>query len=126
MKSTFRVVLCLSTLYLFCLCSAAGINIFSLLCRECFFTAEAALNKSRFLSQLNNSFGSGGMGLSLNEAQFALFIQHLKNLVGAPLCIRKAASIIGLQPCGNVWVFGSDIQVSNNNKNLGQEYRDSN
>lgn len=64
------------------------------------------------------------MGLSLNETQFALFIQHLKNQVGAPLNIRKAASVIGLQPCGNVWVFGSDIQVSNDmsNKNLELEF----
>ena len=54
------------------------------------------------------------MGLSLNEAQFALFIQHLQNQVGAPLSIRKAVSIIGLQACGHEWVFGSDIQVSNN------------
>jgi hypothetical protein len=47
--------------------------------RECFFTAESALNKYRFLSLINNSFGSGGMSLSFNEAQFGMFIQDLKN-----------------------------------------------
>ena len=51
------------------------------------------------------------MSLSLNEAQFALFIQHLKNSGSEPLCIKKAAMVIGLQECGSVWVFGSDVQV---------------
>ena len=51
------------------------------------------------------------MSLSLNETQFALFIQHLKNSETEPLCIKKAALVIGLQECGNVRVFGSDIQV---------------
>ena len=51
------------------------------------------------------------MSLSLNLAQFALFIQHLKNSETEPLCIKKVALVIGLQECGSVWVFGSDIQV---------------
>ena len=39
------------------------------------------------------------MSLSLNEALFALFIQHLKNSETEPLCIKKAALVIGLQEC---------------------------
>ena len=55
------------------------------------------------MAQLNGSFGSGGMSLALNEAQFSSFIQHLKdegNQTGLP--IKKAACNIGLQPSEHV------------------------
>ena len=43
------------------------------------FTVESTTFKSHFMSQINNSFGSGDMSLALNEAQFAQFIQFLKD-----------------------------------------------
>ena len=43
--------------------------------RQCFFTMESTAYKSRFLVQINNSFGRGGMSLAQNEAQFSMFIQ---------------------------------------------------
>ena len=46
--------------------------------RLCFFTVESASFKSKFMTQINASFGSGGMTLALNESQFALFFQFLK------------------------------------------------
>ena len=48
--------------------------------RTCFFTSESAGCKSRFMTQLNNSFGSGGMTLAFNEAQFAAFVQFIKTV----------------------------------------------
>ena len=64
------------------------------------------------MSQLNSSFGSGGMTLSLTDPQFSSFIQHLKeqgNSKGLP--IKRAACHIGLQHSGDVWVFDEDVQV---------------
>lgn len=65
------------------------------------------------MAQLNGSFGSGGMTLSLTEPQFSCFIQYLKEEANRRrLCIKKAACRIGLQPSGDVWVLGHDIQVN--------------
>ena len=71
---------------------------------------ELASFRSRFLSQLNNSFGSGGMSLAFNDAQFSSFIQYLKQESMGSLTIRKAVGIIGRQS-DNVWVLGPDIQI---------------
>ena len=62
------------------------------------------------MSQINSSFGSGGMSLALNEQQFGSFLQFLKNHAG-PLPIRKVACVIGLQPCGKIWVMNDNVQV---------------
>ena len=83
-----------------------------LICSQCFFSMESASNKTKFLSQINSSFGSSGMSLAMNDLQFAGFILHLKrNQQGMP--IRKAACVIRQQPCTNVWVLGQELQVSN-------------
>ena len=71
----------------------------------------SATNKIRFMAQLNASFGSGDMGITLNDQLFISFIQYLKH-VARPLPIRKAAATVGLQPCGKVWVLGPDLHVS--------------
>ncbi len=63
------------------------------------------------MTQINSSFGRGGMSIALNEIQFSALIQHLKNESANKLPIKKAACVIGLQPCGNVWVLGEDIQI---------------
>ena len=72
---------------------------------------ESTSFKSKFLGQINNSFGSGGMSLALNEAQFSLFIQFLKK-EGLP--IKKAILIIGLQNDGKVWVLGKHLHIDIN------------
>ena len=78
-------------------------------CRACFFTMESPSFKSKFIAQLNNSFGSGGM--SLNDNQFSLFLQFLKKEVGRNLPIRKAVTVIGKQGNSSVWVLGRDLQL---------------
>lgn len=60
---------------------------------------ELASCKSQFMTQINISYGSGGMSLALNEAQSVQLIQFLKNTATEPLCIKKAATVVGLQPC---------------------------
>ena len=74
---------------------------------------ESASFRSRFLSQLNNSFGSGGMSLAFNEAQFSSFIQFLKQESMGKLAIRKAVAVVGKQSDG-VWVLAPDIHINAN------------
>ena len=61
------------------------------------------------MGKINNSFGSGGMTLALNEAHFASFVQFLK--LGEDISIRSAATIVGQQTCNEVWVMGRDVQI---------------
>lgn len=70
---------------------------------------ESTSFKSKFLGQINNSFGSGGMSLALNEAQFSLLIQFPKK-EGLP--IKKAVLIVGLQNDAKVWVLGKHLQIT--------------
>ena len=65
------------------------------------------------MKQLNSSFGSGGMGLAMTEVEFASFIIFLKSRpTQTQTQIRKAATVIGRQRCGKVWVMGKALQVS--------------
>lgn len=74
------------------------------------------------MTQLNNSFGSGGMTLALNEQQFSLFIQFLKNECLGSLPMFKGATIIGLQKEGT-WVLGKDIEINKNGELVRGEQR---
>ena len=91
----------------------AASQIVSFICRTCFFTIESAGCKSRFMAQINNSFGSGGMSLAFNEMQFAAFVQFLK--MHNSVNIRTAATIVGQQSCGQVWVMG-ETQIDGEGK----------
>lgn len=71
------------------------------------------------MSQINSSFGSGGMTIALNELQLSSFIQFLRRQ--QPVGICKAASIVGEQVCGNVWVVGPDIHISSDGALMPQE-----
>ncbi len=42
------------------------------------FTVESTSFKSRFMAQINNSFGGGRMSLALNNMQFCLLNPALK------------------------------------------------
>ncbi len=62
------------------------------------------------MSQLNNSFGSGGMSLALSEPQFSHFFQYLKgDMSGLP--IVKAVNHIGDQGDG-VWVLNKSTHIN--------------
>lgn len=73
------------------------------------------------MSQVNNSFGSGGMTLALNEQQFALFIQFLK--CGSSLPILKAVSVVGNQMEDMRWVLGQDIELSKDGVLINDDQR---
>ena len=81
----------------------------------CFFSLESASFKSKFIKQINSSFGSGGMSLAMNDAELAFFLMFLKSSLtkssSTPYKITKAATVIGQQSCGQVWVMGKDLQV---------------
>ncbi|XP_019862513.1 PREDICTED: uncharacterized protein LOC109591165 [Amphimedon queenslandica] len=81
--------------------------------RRCFFSMESAAYKYKFMQQLNNSFGSGGMSLALNEAQFSCFIQFIKNECMGTLPIKKAATIVGMQQHSDElrYVLGPEIEL---------------
>lgn len=65
------------------------------------------------MKQINSSFGSGGMALAMNEAEFASFLMFLKSTAPQEeMRVLKAATVIGQQPCGHLWVMGSGVQVS--------------
>ena len=85
---------------------------------------ESTSFKSKFIGQINNSFGSGGMSLALNEAQFAMFIQYLKkdSLSSLPIC--KAVTIIGEQQEKPVWVLGRDLQITSDGEVIPEEERE--
>lgn len=74
------------------------------------------------MTQINNSFGSGGMSLALNEAQFQQFVQFLKDDVSS-LPIREAASHVGLHQKKSVWVLGENLQLNVNGEVIQEEDR---
>lgn len=97
--------------------------LFYVINRLCFFTVESTSFKPRFMSQINNSFGSGGMSLALNEAQFQQFIQFLKDNVSS-LPIREAASHVGLNDKHSVWVFSDRLQINSDGEPISEaQYR---
>ena len=82
-------------------------------CSLCFFSMDSASTRYRFMKQINSSFGSGGMGLAMTEVEFSSFIIFLKSKsTQSHMPIRKAATVIGRQQCGKVWVMGKTLQVS--------------
>ena len=52
------------------------------------------------------------MSLALNEAQFAMFIQFLKQQSSDTLSIQKAVTRIGKQRDHDVWVMGKSTQIN--------------
>lgn len=52
------------------------------------------------------------MSLALNEAQFAIFIQFLKQESTDSLTIRKAVTRIGQQQNTELWVLGDGVHIN--------------
>ena len=70
-------------------------------CRICFFNADAINNKVKFMAQINQSFGSGGMTSGLDNTQLIEFFQHLQRTIAEPLPIKKVVIHTGMQPDGS-------------------------
>lgn len=62
------------------------------------------------MSQLNATFGSGGMSCGFNDSQLTSFVHFLQHQ-SHPIPVKHAAMIVGRQPNSNVWVFNPNTQV---------------
>lgn len=78
--------------------------------------------KKTFIPNLNNSFGSGGMAISLNDSQFSSFIQFLKRQT-KNISIKTATSYVGQQPCGKVWVMGPTVHLNEDGDMIEESLR---
>ena len=83
----------------------------------CFFTSESISVKSRFLSQLNMSFGSGGMTSALDNNHLTEYFQYLQRSHDGPIPIKKAVLIPGLQDDGT-WVLNHETYISSDGQLL--------
>ena len=81
---------------------------------------ESTSFKSKFLAEINNSFGSGGMSLAFNEATFSSFIQYLKK---GGLPIKKSVEIIGLQGCKITWIVNENLHIDCNGNVIDDEHK---
>jgi hypothetical protein len=72
------------------------------------------------MSQINNSFGSGGMSLALNNTEISLFVQYLERRPKS-LLIRKAATFVGRHKDSPVWVLGRDLQINADGQTISKE-----
>ena len=84
--------------------------------RRCYFTTAAVHKRIEFITQLNTTFGSGGLICSFTEFDLAQFIQwkckifHHNNGVEA----KKGTLKLGMQPCGKIWVFSDKMFIDVN------------
>ena len=70
--------------------------------------------KGKFIAQLNKSFGTGGgFTCSFSEQELIRFLQFIKRSQGSNTFIKKAVTIVGKQPFGDVWVLNSDFYINN-------------
>ena len=76
------------------------------LCRRCFFTSDSILMKSKFLNQLNVSFGSGGMTSALENNTLVEYFQYVQRDYDGQLPIKRGVLGPG---------FHSDVFVANEN-----------
>ena len=57
--------------------------------RDCFFSADAKNIKFKFLVQINQSFGSGGMTSGLDASQLIEYFQYLQRSIGEQLPSKR-------------------------------------
>lgn len=79
--------------------------------RMCFFTVDAISNKVRFMSQINQSFASGGMSSALDNVALIEYFQYLQRSHTEPLPVKIAVMNTGRQDDGT-WVFNANTFVS--------------
>lgn len=77
--------------------------------RVCFFTTDSVAQRGRFIAQLNKSFGSGGgFTCSFSDQELIKFVQFIKRSQAHTIEIKKATTLVGLQPLSTHWVLGED------------------
>ena len=74
------------------------------------------------MTQINNTYGSGGMSIAFNDQQFSSFIQFSKGQ--NKIDVVTAATFSGEQVCKKVWVMGSKLQLDSNGEEIPEnEYQ---
>lgn len=68
-------------------------------------------NKARFMWQVNQSFGSGGMSSSLENTHLTEYIQYLQRSHDGILPVKRAVVCTGRQTDGT-WVLNADTFIS--------------
>lgn len=76
-------------------------------CRSCFFNVEAINNKIKFISQINFSFGSGGMTCGFDNNQLVEYFQHLLRSNPDQLPVKQGVLSTGMQPDGSCILNGN-------------------
>ena len=70
---------------------------FFLLYRLCYFTSDSVHNKVKFMQQLNQSFGSGGMSCAFDSNHLVEYFQYLKRIVNISIPVKKRYRSTGEQ-----------------------------
>ncbi len=82
------------------------------ICRICYFTTSAVHKKVDFITQINSTFGSGGLVCSFSDKELAQYISWKKCKFHKSHPNREpkiGVLFLGKQKCGNIWVFSKDI-----------------
>ena len=89
-------------------------------CRICFFTANSLNNKTKFIDQVNYSFGGGAMSCGFDSNNHvAFFVQFLKRSNSTPLPSREAVTVSGRQPCG-IFALNPNCFIDDNGEKMGE------
>ena len=84
-------------------------------CRICYFTTSAVHKKVDFITQLNSTFGSGGLMCSFSDKDLTQYITWKKDNFYKRYPKRKPKQgvlTLGKQRCGDIWVFSKDIALN--------------
>ena len=83
------------------------------------------LSISRFVSQLNRSFGTGGgFTCSLSDQELSCFFQWVKRSQSTNIAIKKAVTVVGLQANLREWVMSENCYLDNDRKQIEKENSD--
>ena len=72
------------------------------------------------MSQLNATFGSGGMSCSFSDCQLTSFIHFIQRQC-EPIPVKEAAMVIGRQPRGDMWVVNPAVQIDSTGKQISPD-----
>ena len=74
--------------------------------------------KQKFMSQLNATFGSGGMSCSFSDSQLTSFIHFIQRQC-EPIPVKEAAMVIRRQ--GDMWVINPAVQIDYTGKQISPD-----
>lgn len=81
----------------------------------------AAHKKLEFISQLSESFGSGGLSCSFNDKELTQYLIWKRKLSDTQ---EKLGILqLGKQPCGKIWVLAQDCYINSQGQpDVGHDY----